>query len=409
MRTEYASPDIATESALRKSASTEQQFVAFQSVRELAGSTDASFSFGIRASRPAGGAAGDRYLATDIGTVGGWLYYWNGTSWEILAGWASGTNAARAAITVTAVDDGAWFYTTDTSKFWEVSAGAWVDRTPASGVADGDKGDITVSGSGATWTVDSDVITYAKMQNVSATDKLLGRSTAGAGDVEEIACTAAGRAILDDTNAAAQRTTLGLGSVDNTADTAKPVSTAQQTALDLKANKANETHTGTTQFDVTTEKLGATATYKKMGQIAASLTGTGNVGAGEDDLHSITILANTLGTALDTIDFFFAGITGANANNKRLRVYFGTNVLVDTGVGNWNNADWEIRGTIMRSSATVQRSIAAVRVNGVNAFVDSVTGNQTLTGDLTLKVTGEAVSNNDIVCNLSRVNWIPAP
>ena len=78
------------------------------------------------------------------------------------------------------------------------------------GISDGDKGDITVSGSGATWTIDSDVVTYAKMQNVSATDKILGRSTAGAGNVEEIACTAAGRAILDDTDASAQRTTLGL-------------------------------------------------------------------------------------------------------------------------------------------------------------------------------------------------------
>lgn len=38
---------------------------------------------------------------------------------------------------------------------------------------------------------------------------------------------------------------VGLGSVDNTADTAKPVSTAQQTALDLKANLAGPTFTGT--------------------------------------------------------------------------------------------------------------------------------------------------------------------
>lgn len=54
-------------------------------------------------------------------------------------------------------------------------------------------------------------VTYAKIQNVSATDKLLGRSTAGAGVVEEITCTAAGRALLDDEDAATQIATLGLG------------------------------------------------------------------------------------------------------------------------------------------------------------------------------------------------------
>lgn len=37
---------------------------------------------------------------------------------------------------------------------------------------------------------------------------------------------------------------VGLGSVDNTADTAKPVSTAQQTALDLKASLSGATFTG---------------------------------------------------------------------------------------------------------------------------------------------------------------------
>lgn len=78
---------------------------------------------------------------------------------------------------------------------------------------DGDKGDITVSSSGTVWTVDNDAITYAKMQNVSATDTLLGRSTSGAGDVEEITCTAAGRALLDDAAASDQRTTLGLGTL----------------------------------------------------------------------------------------------------------------------------------------------------------------------------------------------------
>ena len=61
--------------------------------------------------------------------------------------------------------------------------------------------------------LDSAAVTYAKIQNVSATDRLLGRSTAGAGSVEEITCTAAGRALIDDADAAAQRTTLGLGAL----------------------------------------------------------------------------------------------------------------------------------------------------------------------------------------------------
>lgn len=63
--------------------------------------------------------------------------------------------------------------------------------------------------------IDNDAVTYAKMQNVSATDKVLGRSTAGAGDTEEIVCTAAGRALIDDADAAAQRTTLGFAGTNS--------------------------------------------------------------------------------------------------------------------------------------------------------------------------------------------------
>ena len=58
-------------------------------------------------------------------------------------------------------------------------------------------------------TIASDSITYDMVQDVTATDKILGRSTAGAGTVEEIACTSAGRALLDDADAEAQRNTLG--------------------------------------------------------------------------------------------------------------------------------------------------------------------------------------------------------
>lgn len=56
--------------------------------------------------------------------------------------------------------------------------------------------------------------------------------------------TAAGIALLNDTTAAEQRQTLGLNNVDNTSDLNKPISTATQSALNLKASLASPVLTG---------------------------------------------------------------------------------------------------------------------------------------------------------------------
>ena len=63
---------------------------------------------------------------------------------------------------------------TDYNTQWTSAAG---------GVSDGDKGDITVSGSGATWTIDNGVVSLAKMANM-ATSSLIYRKTAGSGAPE---------------------------------------------------------------------------------------------------------------------------------------------------------------------------------------------------------------------------------
>ena len=54
------------------------------------------------------------------------------------------------------------------------------------GISDGDKGDITVSSSGTAFTIDNNAVTYAKMQDVSATNRVLGRDSSGGGIIEEI-------------------------------------------------------------------------------------------------------------------------------------------------------------------------------------------------------------------------------
>ncbi len=150
--------------------------------------------------------------------------------WTVVHGTMANQNADAVAITGGTINGTSIGATTaSTGRFTTVQAAGLIESTlngfkfpdgttqttaaTGSGLSDGDKGDITVSASGATWTVDNSAVTYAKIQNVSATDRLLGRSTAGAGVVEEITCTAAGRALLDDADATAQRTTLGLGSL----------------------------------------------------------------------------------------------------------------------------------------------------------------------------------------------------
>jgi hypothetical protein len=68
------------------------------------------------------------------------------------------------------------------------------------------------SGSIPTAAIEDNAVTFAKIQQV-ASGVLLGRASAGSGSVESITLTTAGRALLDDASASAQRTTLGLGSL----------------------------------------------------------------------------------------------------------------------------------------------------------------------------------------------------
>jgi hypothetical protein len=137
-------------------------------------------------------------------------------------------------------------------------------------IPDGDKGDITTSGSGATWTIDSQAVTYAKIQNVSATDRILGRSSAGAGVIQEITCTAYARSILDDANAATARTTLGLGSA--------AVESASAFAADVHTHSASDITAGT----IATARLGSgtanNTTFLRGDQSWQTVTfpGTGN-------------------------------------------------------------------------------------------------------------------------------------
>lgn len=147
---------------------------------------------------------------------------------------SAGTAAARAAFTPTpptpasGAAQGYFWHETDTGDTYSWKAGTgWIKvnvgtvtttGTPTNGnltkfsgvssITNGDlSGDVTTSGT-LVVTIANNTVTFAKMQDLSA-NVLIG--AAAAGDPVEISCTAAGRALLDDADAPAQRTTLGLG------------------------------------------------------------------------------------------------------------------------------------------------------------------------------------------------------
>jgi hypothetical protein len=94
---------------------------------------------------------------------------------------------------------------------------------------------------------------------------------------------------------AAIRTAIGLGNVTNTADSAKPVSTAQQTALDLKANLASPTITTPTIAGGT---MTATLKHTEVTSTPSGTTQTVNLNSGN---HQTLSLASTTGNPTITL------------------------------------------------------------------------------------------------------------
>jgi hypothetical protein len=147
-------------------------------------------------------------------------------------------------------------------------------------------------------------VTYAKIQNISTNDRLLGRRSAGAGTLEEILCTAAGRALIDDADAAAQRATLGLGTLATQNGSVSGTNTGDQTI----ALTGDVTGSGTGSFPTTI--AANVVTYAKMQDVGASqrVIGRNTAGAGDPEEVAATQILDWIGSVRGAV--LVRGATG---------------------------------------------------------------------------------------------------
>ncbi len=198
--------------------------------------------------------------------------------------------------------------------------------------------------SASTWNAKQDALTFGKantnalkLEETVATNDIL---QAGTNQVKGLTY-----AQLK-TSLSLVKVDVGLGSVDNTADSAKPVSSATQTALDLKAPTASPTFTGTVS-GVTKAHVGLTNVENV--NVATIRSGVTKSDVGLGNVENITTAA------------IRAGVTAANVGLGNVTNVSQSTIQSDTlsaatkadvGLGNVDNTSDATKQTNILSAAT---------------------------------------------------------
>ena len=161
----------------------------------------------------------------------------------------------------------------------------------------------------------------------------------------------------------------------------------------------------------------ATTTFAGLGGILTqNYADVGNVGTGEDDLHTYTVPASVLGTNGDKIEAEYMVVLAAHATaTRQVRAYFAGTATVDsTALTLASGGTATVKTSIIRESSTVVRVSTTFTVNGITSqpvvTYTRITG-LTLSSTNVLKITGEAAgvgaATDDLICKMSVVKFFP--
>lgn len=128
---------------------------------------------------------------------------------------------------------------------------------------------------------------------------------------------------------------------------------------------------------------------------------TGPIGNGagvETQLGGTTVTFGTLNKSGSSILIYAAGKTGANANNKTIRLKFGNSEIFTTGAQAFNNVDWTLQAELVRIGSTTEVSWAQFFATAtLTQKVTTTTLSVDLAQNQTLEITGEGTSSSDVL------------
>lgn len=147
------------------------------------------------------------------------------------------------------------------------------------------------------------------------------------------------------------------------------------------------------------------------GVIKTGSTTTGNIGTGEDNLESYSVPANSLATDGDALTGTYAGSFATSVNSKRLRLKFGGTTIFDSGaLAITTAASWSLEFEIVRTGTLTQKCNVRLTTSSgtLAAYAQYNTAAETLSGAVTLQLTGEATADNDVVKEMFKLKWEPS-
>lgn len=170
---------------------------------------------------------------------------------------------------------------------------------PAAFVADGDYGDITVSGSGTAWVIDSNVVGNSKIRS-SAARSVIGRALGSSGNVADISAAANSNAVLRETGGG----NIGFGNIVQSSVTNLVTDLAERVV-----GPASSDDNAIARFDGTTGKLiqNSAVTLDDNGLFAWAASTNGQL----DCDKTITLNSDKLATNTDLLSIQRNGVATA--------------------------------------------------------------------------------------------------